>query len=266
MNRQPRLLSYSEIETALTCWARWDFQYGGRLAGSTLKPKRTAPLLSEGRAWGAGVAAWHHHGGELLAQWEAHRAIRTSLDADRQRMEDLGLPVDLAQFADTEARLIAMLDHYASTAEPLPSLERIEGEIVVPIPSRSGRRASTRYRFLCYLDGFTRHADGRNLLVEFKLRSQLTPPALIERQRQPRWYAWADWRSTGRIPSGVIVDERLNEVPKPARLTDKGRKPSHAKDQLTTPEAYAWCPPSLKKASRPSYTAVFICRVPPAAT
>jgi hypothetical protein len=237
--RQPRLLSYTEIETALTCWARWDFKYGGRLAGSTLKKREVASLLREGKAWGAAVAAWHQHSGELLALWYAHEALREAIDEDCKAMAAVGFPIPLDERTAMETRLATMLDHYASIAIPYPNLTKLEGEIVVGVPSRgNSKRSSTRYRFQCFLDGFTDDA-GDEWVVEFKLRGRLTDPVLAQKQRQPRWYAWARLRETGRIPTGVYVDERLNEIPKAPRLTEKGKKPSHAKEQLTTPEMYA---------------------------
>jgi hypothetical protein len=232
-----RLLSWTEIDTAMTCWARWDFAYGGRLAGSTLKPKELAPILSEGRAWGAAVAAWHQHGNEVTALWDAHRALRASLDEDEQEIREAGMPVSLEARVEMENRLGAMLDHYAETAHPIPGLRRIEGEIVVKLPSRGGQRSSSVYGFQCFLDGYT-DEDGERWVVEFKLRNRLTDAVLLERQRQPRWYAWAEARAGKRQPLGVIVDERLNDLPKEPRVLKSG-KPSHAKDQMTTPEAYA---------------------------
>lgn len=245
-DRQPRLLSFSEIQTALTCWARWDFAYGGRLAGSTLKPKMLAPVLSDGRAWGAAVAAYHSHSGELLASFIAHGELRASLDRDEEEMRKFGIEPAPGARVETENRLGAMLDHYIATTDPLPNLSRLEEEIVVAIPSRGGQRSSTRYRFLCYLDGWT-DDNGQQWLVEFKLRGQLQPVKLIEKAPQLRWYSWALAKQGGPMPVGVLLDERLNEVPKPARLL-KGRvtkadpnpppTPSHAKDQVTTPERY----------------------------
>jgi hypothetical protein len=243
--RQPRLLSYSEVETALTCWARWDFSYGGRLAGSTLKSKSIAPVLSDGRAWGAAVAAWHAHSGELLAGFYAQEALRASLAADEATMRAAGLPVSAESLLEADTRLSARLGHYMATATPFPNLTKLEGEIVVPLPSRAGPRSSPRYRFQCFLDGFT-NDTGQEWLVEFKLRNQLTPPALLVKQRQPRWYAWAWAKQNGRLPAGVIVEERLNEAPRAARLVKARRKadginglvPSHDKAQVTTPEAY----------------------------
>jgi hypothetical protein len=243
MDRRPRSLSHTEIQTALTCFARWDFQYGGRLAGSTLKPRSLAPVLSEGRAWGAAVAAWHQNSNGVLARWDAHTALQTSLDHDITEIESNGWPAPSAMAQqDTRERLSAMLDHYAETCEPLPALNRLEGALHASLPSRRSRRASPVYRFVGYVDADTTDSDGL-WIVEFKLRYRLTDPRLVERQRQPRWYAWAYFAQTGRMPAGVIVDERLNQVPERPRLVQgrragQGRVPSHAKDQLITPESY----------------------------
>ena len=75
------------------------------------------------------------------------------------------------------------------------------------------------------------------MIVEFKLRKQLTPVKLIHLSRQIRWYAWARQRVTDRKVVGVLVDERLNEAPKPARILKNGEV-SSAKDQVTSPELY----------------------------
>lgn len=244
--RQPRLLSFTEISTAMTCFAQWDFAYGGRLAGSTLRAKGIAPQLSDGRAWGAAVAAWHANSGTLLASWAAHEALRASLDKDAAEMEKNGWPVSFDERMETENNLSAILDHYMTTSTPLPNLTSLEGEIVVPVPSRGGARGSTRYRFQCFLDGATEEDGVGHQIVEFKLRGGLTPVPLIHKQRQPRWYAWAYMKAYGRPPAGVLIDERLKEAPKPPRTLKAkkkgdgidGRIPSHAKDQLCTPESY----------------------------
>lgn len=225
-----RLLSYSEIDTALTCWARWDMAYGGRLAGDCLEPKRLAPILSGGRAWGAAVAAYHAESSNLLGPWAGHVALKDSLHAD-------GADAPLEERIQVEIRLSEMLDHYIASAGPLGNLSRLEEQLVEPLPSRTGQRRSGAYRFLCFIDGWTVDADGHAWLVEFKLRKQLTPLRQIVLGRQIRWYAWA-LEQHGIKPVGVIVDERLNEVPKPPRILKSG-KPSHAKDQLTTPEWYS---------------------------
>jgi hypothetical protein len=250
--RRPRLLSYSEISLALKCFAAWDFQYGGRLAGSTLKQKSVAPLLGDGSAWGAAVAAWHAgmERDPLTASWTAHEALRASYDHDAEWMKETGFPVSVVARHESEHRLGQLLEHYMATTDPMPGLHALEREVVVGVPSRSGKRASTVYRFLAKIDGAVQDpvVNGMQLrgwwIVEFKLRGRLTDLPLLERQRQTRWYAWALQASFERgesgaiLPVGVIVDERLNEVPKPAVLTEKGQKVSHKKDQLTTPELY----------------------------
>jgi CRISPR/Cas system-associated exonuclease Cas4 (RecB family) len=247
----PRLLSFSEIQTAMSCWAAWDYRYGGRLAGSTLKRKSVAAVLSNGRAWGAAVAAWHaaptpfdlfHDSSPMLARWVAHQALRRSIERDVADSIERSVWVGPESEAERTDQLAAILDHYCSTAEKLPNLTRLEGELMTPIPSRSGRRASTRYRFHGFLDGFSTLENGEEWLVEFKFRSKLSARNQVELSRQVKWYAWAYQQIAGRPVAGVFVDERLNEAPKPARIV-KGHKkgtftPSHDKAQMTTPENY----------------------------
>jgi CRISPR/Cas system-associated exonuclease Cas4 (RecB family) len=145
-----------------------------------------------------------------------------------------------------------MLDHYieleAADQGPL-KVRRLEETLIVPIPSRTGRRRSTRYRFLAKIDGYTTDEEGtygppgEDWLVEYKRRNRLQPVWLMERARQYRWYAWTYEQLTGRRPIGILIDERLAEVPKEPRTVqgrkkDEGRAPSHAKDQLCRPEDY----------------------------
>lgn len=235
-------MSFSEISTAMTCFAQWDFRYGGRLAGDSLRAKLVAPVLSDGRAWGAAVAAWHAseapfdlflERSAMLARWQAHEAMIASFAQSAT--------FDFGRLAEHQERLGLILDHYMATAEKLPNLTRLEGELDVALPSRRGVHSSNRYRFRGFLDGFTVDEHGNEWLVEFKLRRQLQRAAQIQLSRQVRWYAWARMRESDRPVVGVLVDERLNEAPRPARIV-KGRKgqpaPSHAVDQLTTPESY----------------------------
>src|SRR5690349_16333938 len=74
-----RVLSHTEIEKAMTCWAQWDFAYGGHRVGATLKPRVLAHPLGRGRAWGAAVAAWHAHDG-MFAPWAAHSALLAEIE------------------------------------------------------------------------------------------------------------------------------------------------------------------------------------------
>jgi hypothetical protein len=245
-----RVLSYSEIETAMTCFAQWDFKYGGRLAGSTLRQKGHAPMLSDGSAWGAAVAAWHANSDGMLAEWHAYEALNASLDRDAEKAKEHGFPISTDQRVQTEFELAAMLEHYMATTDPLVGLRSLEREIVVPILARNGsKRASTRYRFMAKIDGAVLDpvVNGIRLageyVVEFKLRTRLTEPDLLLRQRQPPWYVWSADTAADRgqpvpRPVGIVIDERLKASPKEPALTEKGLKPSHKKEQLTTPEKY----------------------------
>jgi CRISPR/Cas system-associated exonuclease Cas4 (RecB family) len=246
-----RLLSYTEITKALTCPAQWDFAYGGHLAGSALKPKATAPTLQAGRAWGAAVAAWHASATtSLLAYADAVSALCASLNDDAERQRRFGL-YDPVGHRELEQRLLEILQHYVATTEPEFSATRLEEEVVVPIPSRGGRRSSNRYAFVCYFDAVSDdYRPGENWLLEYKLRSKFFSVALIANSRQLRWYAWAHQRKLGIPIHGVLTEERLHEHPHPARLVKSKRKQheflggeyplvaSHATDQITTPELY----------------------------
>jgi hypothetical protein len=231
-----RLLSYSELQTAFTCQARWDFAYGGRLAGSTLKARTIAPILSDGRAWGAAVATWHQHGGELFAHGDAVLALGQSYEADYQAMIEAGGWTPLDAVHDQRLRLEAMLTHHVGLFTPLPNLSMLEEQIIVSIPSRTGKRSSSKYKYLAMIDGFTTDEHG-DWIVEFKLRKSLTPFKYSQLSRQLRWYVWAYQRMTGRKVAGVLLEERLNEVPKLPRILKSG-KVSHAKDQMCTIDAY----------------------------
>lgn len=255
-----RLLSHTEVSAALTCEARWDFSYGDALAGTSLRPRRVATVLSLGRAWGAAWAAYHVAAtasrsqlplGERLApEVAAEAAFAASLQEDAGRQLEAGTWDPLAH--EEAYRLLAgILEHYdhevrtgsaASYGIGDLDLEALEAKYEAAIPSRTGKKGSSKYRFVGFVDGRVPTAGGP-LLAECKLRAALTPYAVIQRSRQIRWYAWLHWQVTGEQPRGVIVEERLREAPKHPRL-NKGRAtkalpepppvPSHAKDQATT--------------------------------
>jgi hypothetical protein len=261
-----RAISYTEGSTLLTCQARWDFQYGGRLAGSALRAKETPVLLREGRAWGKAVAAFHQ--AEVDRLDAGIKALAEALQEDAEEQKKAGF-YDEAVHRDLAAKLRAELEHYAATVEPLP-LQSLEHELMVPLPSRSGKGRSSRYRLQVFFDGIHIDDAGRAWIVEFKLRGKLSSVEQIANSRQIRYYAWAWFVATGQMVTGVITDERMNEVPKPARwvrpkrkdegielpgevATELGAPPSekeieaggpvlrtasHAKDQLTTPDRY----------------------------
>jgi hypothetical protein len=268
-----RLISHSEIERAMACWASWDFSYGGHLAGTALRRKEAHVRLREGRAWGRAVAALHGavesasgeadpvdgpartqrvsegHGAPgtsaptqgLQAYVRGLRALNEAIDEDADTLREHGLYIE-TEHHDMAIRLGHLLAHYSLTSAPL-QVHSPELELRVPLPSRTGKSISNRYVFHGYIDGLT-EIDGRLWIVEYKLRGRLTSFEDIVRSRQPRRYAWAAEQQLDRPVAGVIVDERLNEVPKAARWV-KGKKktdaplvPSHAKDQMTTRELY----------------------------
>jgi hypothetical protein len=231
-----RTLSHTEIQTVTTCEAKHALSYTGHLTGgSTLKAKTVAPVLRDGRAWGRGVAAYCENVLRTDADVIARQAICASLEEDYDEQVAAGV-ADMVALDEARAFLFDLLDHYIETTEPLP-ITRPEHELDVPIPARNSHRASRRYRFQAFLDGLHEDDDGRVWVVEFKLRGKLTPLPQLYRDRQIRRYAWAGWRALDIDPVGVIVDERLKEVPKAPRVLKSG-KPSHAKDQLCAAGAY----------------------------
>lgn len=244
-----RVLSFSEVSMALDCQAKWDFAYGGHLAGTALRAKSVAPLLSAGRAWGAAVATFHANLKHPDPGVSALRALDASLDEDAERQREFGVH-DQERHDEIRVHLLKMLLHYmdtaAETGEDLPCDRSLERELLVPLPSRTGQRKSNRYKLLSYLDG-TRTVNGRTWLREYKLRTNLTPVWLIQNYRQIRWYSWGYWQETGDKPAGVEVVERWNQAPKKPRIVKAKRKgegidgmvPSHAKDQLCTAADYA---------------------------
>lgn len=199
----------------MSCQARHAFAYTGALTnGTALSPRTSAPILRDGRAWGAGVASYHAlgHGTE---------AILDSLLDDAGEQKDAGT-FDQPTFDDAVNRLSWMLQHYvAQEPEPLFLVER-ERELMVPIRSRKGTRRSTVYRLHAFLDGVHIDVDGRVWIVEFKLRGRLQNLEQILLNRQIRWYAWAWRETTGEEPAGVIVEERLNALPSPVAFNKNG--------------------------------------------
>lgn len=226
-----RLISHTETRQLAICEAAWDLRYGGVLAGSALKPLSATPRIREGRAWGRAVATWH----ETDSPHDSGIALFQALSDDAREQRDAGV-YDQDAHGLMADRLAAILREYRATAERLP-ITSPEHEIVVPIQSRTGRRASSRYRLQCFYDGIHTDDNGRVWIVEFKLRSTLSTIEQLALDRQGRRYAWAWRQHTGADVAGVIYDERLNEAPKPPKVLASG-KVSTDKRQLTTPDLY----------------------------
>lgn len=225
-----RVLSHSEVSAMLDCEYRHAFAYTGHLTGGdTLSPVSVAPVLREGRAWGRAVAAWHSTGERHLAFGELGDALNE--DAEDQTAAGCYLK---AEHDEMRRHLQLLLAHYINRNEAL-GIDRLEQEVVVSIPSRGGKRRSTKYRLQAFFDGMVEDENGI-WLVEFKLRKRrLSDLTLVSRSRQIHWYCWA-WRElTGVSPVGVIHDETLNAVPSPVKLNKDGEL---SKVQSCTVEAY----------------------------
>ena len=240
LQRLPRSISPTEIESVNTCEAQHDFRYVGRLAGHTFKAKTIGPLLSQGKAWGQAVAAWHSwYGDTPLARMNAQHVLRETFlnDVTVQRLNGVFVAPEL--IVESLDRLGTMLDDYMEREDKLEGLTRLEHEYLVPIPSRSGKGSSNRWRFQGFIDGFVVDGNGYEWLVEFKLRSRLTPAQIIRRSRQVRFYAWARRKETDRQIAGVIVDERLNDIAKPVKVVGgASRRPSEEVAQRTSERLY----------------------------
>lgn len=239
-----RSFSFSEASTALDCFARHAFAYTGRLTdGEALRAKHVAPKLDEGKAWGAACAAWHATG-DLTS---AVKALDDVMDEVAKRQQEHGLFI-AEQLDQMRTYLIDLLVDYSNDAQQLEGLTRLEQELLVPIPSRTGNNYSSRYRFLSYIDGWWVDDWHQAWLVEFKLRDDLMDAWQIQLSRQMRWYSWAWAQRSGIVPVGVLMDERRNAVPKEPRLVNArskrelqdmhGKTPSHAQDQLCRSEDY----------------------------
>lgn len=227
-----RALSHSEVSSLLDCQQKYSFQYTGVLTnGDALKPRQTHVNLRAGRAWGEAVAEWHRTNGDHRL---AAMTLVAALDADAKQMREAGW-YDQAEHEALAEHLLACLEHYTATAS-LISLHTTEHEIRVPIPSRAGGRASTLYEFHGFLDGVATDQQGRDWIVEFKFRKQLSSLEQIQLGRQLRWYAWAWREQTGRPIAGILLDERLNAAPAPVRFNKDG---SLSKVQSCTAQDYA---------------------------
>jgi PD-(D/E)XK nuclease superfamily len=227
-----RLLSVSEAGSLLDCSWRHALGYTGALTGGQALVQRDTPmLLREGKAWGRAMAALHGSWDRTTQLVDAEAAAVQSIREDAAERERWGLYDPVAEAAAI-AVVLGALHHYHATTEPLP-LHGAETHLVMPLPARE--RHSNRYKLEAYLDGL--HTDQHGTwVVEFKWRSsRLLDYELAARQRQLRWYAWLWQEYTRRLITGVILDERLGQVPEPVRRNQDGRV---SRVQSCTPEAY----------------------------
>lgn len=250
-----RVLSNTEVSAALRCQAAWDFRYGSQLAGTSLKPKGDTVPMKAGRAWGRAVAAYHASNGNV---GHAFDALEKALADDAAKQQEHGL-YKPEEHAELVGDLRAILDFYIKGAELLPS-DRLEHELLVPLPSRSGQGRSNRYFLKAYFDALHVDPAGRTWLVEYKIRGDLMTYDQIQKSRQLRQYVWAYRQEYGVDLAGVIVDEALRKAVQPAKWVQSKKKgvglprikfdekkgkeveywivPSTTAEQFTTPELY----------------------------
>lgn len=244
-----RLISHSEVSTYHQCQRRHDLAYAGQLlGGETLRAKVAAPILRDGRAWGAMVAEWHLTGDTS----HAIDAMMRSLDEDAAAMHEAGVPQGTVdeQFTESRDTLSACFDHYVLQHDveslDVTKLGRIPGhspedKILVAIPSRSGKRDSNRYGLDARLDLVYTDERGLDWIVEFKLRKSLTSFDQLTRMQQLKWYAWAWHKRSGRQIAGVIIDERLKAAPKPPKILKNGSVSSDKRQLCTAAEYEGAC-------------------------
>lgn len=209
-----RPVTQSEIGQLLACPQKWSFGYGD-VAGFPIQPRVTALRLREGRAWGAAVQQWHTTG----AIDAAAGALLASLDEDAAQMEREGA-FDHEEYDETKEKLIGALVHYAATAE---RLNLVGSEVELEMTHGDG------WTYRCHLDGVHQDEDGYLWVVEFKLRGagSFTPLEQAVLWRQTRWYALAleasrPFDKISHEVRGVIIDERLNDAPKPVKFNKNG--------------------------------------------
>lgn len=211
-----RPISDSEIGTLLTCAARWDFRYGGRLAGACLSAKNPALILREGKAWGRAVATYHAAGwcSRQTALAAARTTLREALAEDAKEQVAAGVYLDV-EHAALLLKLDAILMHYAATSGEWLNVTAPELELRVPITDDAFLHG--------FLDALCRDTDGRLWVVEFKLRNALTPREHVVRTPQFIRYVAAYNRLHPDDPVvGIIVDERVNGYPGPVVLRKDG--------------------------------------------
>lgn len=199
-----RTLSVSETDSILTCPLKHDLAYVGQsLGGVTLKSRYKHYNLRRGTAWGIGVQVWHETGD--LASAETLMLESIEQDAEAQRAAGVYTIEAQAEHGEMFELLKACLGHYARTM-PRLALAEPERKLLVKIPGLRGWRLDMR------LDGVVTNPDYGLYPFESKLRNQLSSHEMIEKARQPRWYA-AGWREESHeIPAGFIVDERLAQI------------------------------------------------------
>lgn len=189
-----RIISQSEIATFLDCQFKHGFAYGG--LGEPIRAKSRPEYLADGSSWGSAIALLHTEG---------FNAAYDSLAA---------LPE-----GENREKLIQLLSSYTNKYEPLNLIET-EKELTVHLARPDNDLLGWYY--VGHLDGVHKDSDGFLWIVEYKLRTTLYSLEQISFMRQIKWYAWAWIKQFKTMPRGIIVDETLNQLPKPIRFNKNG--------------------------------------------
>lgn len=223
----PRYISHSQVSRMLDCSVSYDLAYVGQLTGGTVLRAKTPHVnLSRGRVFHEGLLAYHR--GEGLDA--ALAAMRAAVEADLAEIDAAGGIAELDRQREIEGLLERILVAYARDNEPLPLANT---EVALNVGITRG------YAFEGSIDGVVHAFSTPTIepwLYELKLRRQFTDYAVIAKDRQPWWYAWAYRKQTGITPAGFIYEEVLAEAPGEVRLNQDG-KPSkvqtcHAEDYV----------------------------------
>lgn len=221
-----RLFSDSQATSLQSCQVQYDLRSVGHLTGGyTLAPRTPKLILRGGKAFGAGIQAYHAAEGVDAAL----RAIREAVAKDAEDITEQGGVVDLEEEQNLITNCSEILQHYARFHEPL-GLSATEHYIRAKV--------MRGWDYEGYIDGVIERTSG-TWLYESKFRKQLSGLDQIMRRRQIWWYAWAYREQHGVAPIGMIFEEILNDNPSPIRFNQDG-KPS-AVQSCTKMEYIAAC-------------------------
>src|SRR5580765_7083512 len=186
-----RYVSDSELSTLVTCEARWDFRYGDRLAGTSLKAITPPTRLAEGSMWDIAIKNYNR-GGSLADVIEQINAIQ---------------PDDTLL---SHLKVSRLLHRYSSMLAPLGT--HVVEPFLVPL--------SPILDLTVQPDDQLIH-EGDLWFVEYKLRSSLTSLEYLQRNFQAMLYVYGA-RKSGVKVRGTIFDETLNEEPQGVRHNKNG--------------------------------------------
>jgi PD-(D/E)XK nuclease superfamily protein len=188
-----RYVSNEELRTLFNCEAQWDFRYGDRLAGDSLKPLTDVDRLVSGSIWDRLAKSYNRNG---------------IYPKSREAMQDLcGFSIELAEYE----KQLALIRRYSSMNRPIRTTEVAEYRVAV----------SPILDLWVSPDDLYASSDGL-WYIDYKLRASLTSVEYLQRNMQGMLYVWGA-RKAGIDIKGIIFDETLNEMPAEVRYNKDGR-------------------------------------------